>query len=401
MRQVIYAWNYLEWGGAQIHLFALIREVRKEFDVLIVLPSGSDEHLLGFIEDLGVRYEFFESGLDLRPAASPPQKIKKHLNKIKSEYRMLRFLERFDLGNSIVHTDLGPWQSLLALIWLALRTEVFITMHNSLGKVPRWRYLLWKIKLRIISHFKTFHVFASNRDCRNYFKGLYSDEKFDQIVVTYTSVDPLEVETALGSEIDRTELSERFGLPAERFLIFCVGQFIDRKGRWTFLEAAREFSKTDERTAFVWIANSRPSAADLEKAKSFGLGEKFILITSDEIGGEHIELFKLLRLADLFALVSFREGLPISLLEAMALGIPSVATDVNAIPEAVRHLGTGWLIEAGDAAALTEAFRTLMADAGLRAKLAAAGRRYVLEHFNDRTVARTALESYRKTLPHK
>ncbi len=398
MRQVIYAWNYLEWGGAQIHLFALIREVKKEFDVVIALPEGSDEQLLKFIKDLDVRYEFYESKLDLKPAHSFREKVSKRFNKIKSEFAMLRFLEKFDLENSILHIELGPWQSLFALVWLSLRTNVFITMHNSLPEVSRWRKFIWKIKLRIISHFKTFQAFASNHDSKNFFKGLYSDRTFENIVVTYTSVDPSEIQEALDADINTTALKEKYGLPLDKFLYFCVGQFIDRKGRWTFLEAARELSKTNRDVAFVWVSNSKPTVEDLEKAKEFGLNENFIFITSDQVGEEHIDLFKLLRLADAFALVSFQEGLPISLLEAMALGIPSISTNVNAIPEAVKHLETGWLIEAGDSRALTEAFQTLKDEKDLRNKLSKQGQKYVLENFNDRVVAKLALETYKKAL---
>lgn len=398
MQQVIYAWNYLEWGGAQIHLFALIREVKKEFDVTILLPKGSDEQLMKFIEDLDVKYVFFDSNLNLKPATSLISKVKKHFNKLKSEYKMLRSLENLKLEDSIVHIELTPWQSLFSLIWLCLRTDVFITMHNSLPDVSKFRYFLWKVKLRIISHFKTFHVFASNKDSKNYFRGLYSDEKFNEIQVTYTSVDPAEVDLALNDKKNKELLFEKYGLPTDKFLYFCVGQFIDRKGRWVFLEAAKEVLKAEKDVVFVWIANSKPTADDVEKANEYGLGENFIFITSDQVGNEHIDLFKLLKFADVFSLVSFQEGLPISLLEAMALGIPSISTNVNAIPEAVEHLKTGWLIEAGDSVGLKEAFLTLKYDNALRLRLSESGQRNVLENFNDKIVANIALENYKKVI---
>ena len=73
-----------------------------------------------------------------------------------------------------------------------------------------------------------------------------------------------------------------------------------------------------------------------------------MFLSSDQIGTEHVDLFKLLRLADVFALPSYVEGLPISIIEAMALGIPTISTNINAIPEAIKHLETGILIEAGN-----------------------------------------------------
>ena len=103
------------------------------------------------------------------------------------------------------------------------------------------------------------------------------------------------------------------------------------------------------------------------------------------------------RLADVFTLPSYVEGLPISLLEAMALGIPSISTNVFAIPEAVKHLQTGMLIEAGDDDALAASILTLKTDENLRQKLSAQGRAYVLQHFDEREVAKIAIASYRES----
>ena len=112
-------------------------------------------------------------------------------------------------------------------------------------------------------------------------------------------------------------------------------------------------------------------------------------------------MFKLLRTADIFVLPSFLEGLPISLLEAMALGIPSVSTDVNGIPEAIKHLETGYLIKAGRVEDLAEAVRQLKNSQTLREKLSKNGRRFVLENFNENNVAEIALGRYLEALQRK
>jgi glycosyltransferase involved in cell wall biosynthesis len=160
------------------------------------------------------------------------------------------------------------------------------------------------------------------------------------------------------------------------------------------LEAARKLLEDKQDAAFVWISNSKPTRTDLEKAKSYELGENFIFITSEQVGEEHIDLFKIVCLADVFALPSYLEGLPIALLEAMALGIPVIASNINGIPEAIKHLETGFLIEAGNSAALTEAIKTLKADKILREKLSKNGREFVLENFNASKVAKIAVEKY-------
>jgi glycosyltransferase involved in cell wall biosynthesis len=87
--------------------------------------------------------------------------------------------------------------------------------------------------------------------------------------------------------------------------------------------------------------------------------------------------------------------LPISLLEAMAMGIPSISTDVYAIPEAVKNLETGILIEAGNSDALAKAIGLLKEDNDLRRKLSQNGRTFVLENFNEKTVAEIVFENYK------
>src|SRR5215210_6345090 len=143
MRQIIYAWNYLEWGGAQIHLLAIIKEARKEFDIVVVLPECSNEQFIKFLDKENVSYEFFKGHITGEPAFGLRSKFNKHKQKIKSEWAMLRYLEKFDLANNIVHIDLSPQQSITSLIRLSLRTRVFITSHNALPPVPKWRDLLW------------------------------------------------------------------------------------------------------------------------------------------------------------------------------------------------------------------------------------------------------------------
>ncbi len=396
--KIIYAWNYVEWGGAQIYYLALIKEVKKEFDVKIVCPENSDEQLLRFIRALDIDVEFVQTLADNQPAAGLKRKLERHLNKIKSEGALLDYLEKMDLKNSILHIELSPWQSLFSLAKLAQKTRVFITAHNSLPPVPPLRKVIWRAKLKIIEKFKNFYLFCSNEDSKNYFRQYFS-AKFveEKISVTYTSVNPLEIDEALAVRFDENELKQKFDIPKDKFLIVCVGQFIDRKGRWTFLEAARTICKTRDDVAFVWISNSKPTAEDLKKADDYGLGRNFRLITSDQIGGGRIDLFKIFRLADVYVLASFVEGLPISLLEAMALGIPSVSTNVNAIPEAVKNLDTGILIEAGDDKKLAESILLLKSDEKLCEKLSKNGREWVLKNFDEREVAKIAIAAYKKS----
>ncbi len=389
-----FTWHYLEWGGAQVLFFGLMKEAKKHGAVTAIMPDGSNAQLLKFLDNLNVECRFFPAHADGKPAVTLKRKIERHWNKIHSEFVMLRYFSKLDLQDSVIHTELAPWQSLWALLWLSRKTSVFMTMHNSLPKAGKIRWTLWKIKFEILARVKNFHIFTANKDTRESLRPFVPESFLERVKVIYANVNPQEIDEALRAKINRSEMLKKYRLPENKFLVFCVGQFIDRKGRWIYLEAAQKLAAEYDDIAFVWISNYKPDAKELKKAEEYGLGTNFRFLSSDEVGAEHIDLFKLLRLADAFALPSYLEGLPISIIEAMALGIPTISTNINAIPEAIIHLETGILIEPGDSDALKEAIKMLKTDEDLRAKLAVQGRKYALEKFDEETVAKIAVESY-------
>jgi len=396
-----YIWQYVDWGGAQILFFGLMKEALKFGNVKAVMPSGSNDQLLNFLDNINVPYDFFNAQLHNAPARTVSEKLRRHINKIVCEITLINYLKNFNFDKSVIHTELTPWQSLLALLWLCGKAPVFVTMHNSLPPVAKWRFLLWKFKFWVLSQNRNFNLFTANQNTRESLRALVPKDFHSKITVIYANVNPSEIEQSKTTVEESKEIYEKYNLPANKFLVFCVGQFIDRKGRWIFLEAARLLANKHDDLAFVWISNSKPSVEDLEKAKNYNLGENFMFITADQIGTEHVDLFKLLRQADIFALPSYLEGLPISILEAMALGIPSISTNINAIPEAIKHLETGLLIEPGRVDELKAAIRLLKNDAPLREKIAIQGKKHVLKNFDEQTVAKTAVKRYLKSLDNK
>jgi glycosyltransferase involved in cell wall biosynthesis len=97
----------------------------------------------------------------------------------------------------------------------------------------------------------------------------------------------------------------------------------------------------------------------------------------------------LLESASVFALPSYSEGMPMSLLEAMAAGVPAIATPVGGIPEVLADGASGFLAAPGDVATLARLLRRLLLDRGLAAKVGAAGRETVRLRFApERAIAR-------------
>lgn len=113
---------------------------------------------------------------------------------------------------------------------------------------------------------------------------------------------------------------------------------------------------------------------------------------ADTLGlGEHVQILgwvgpdakrALLASAGIYVLPSYIEGLPMSVLEAMAAGMPVVTTPVGGIPEAVADGVEGFLVPPGDVAALTDRLRRLLTDDALAARMGAAGRHKVATTFS-------------------
>jgi glycosyltransferase involved in cell wall biosynthesis len=102
------------------------------------------------------------------------------------------------------------------------------------------------------------------------------------------------------------------------------------------------------------------------------------------VTGENKEA--LLSTASIFVLPSYYEGLPMSVLEAMAWGVPVITTPVGGIPEVVRHGEEGVIVQPGDIVGLTAALRQLLDDESLRQRLGANGRKRIQHIFSDEVV---------------
>jgi glycosyltransferase involved in cell wall biosynthesis len=162
----------------------------------------------------------------------------------------------------------------------------------------------------------------------------------------------------------RREARRQLGLDADAPVIGTVGNFTAKKDQATLLAAAARLA--DEHPGLrVVLVGSGPLEDDLRsRSRQLGLGDTVVF------AGSRDDVFDLLPAFDVFTLSSRFEGLPISLLEAMASGVPPVVTRVGGIPEVVTDGDDGVLVEPGDPEGLATALGKLLADPGRRAELA-------------------------------
>ncbi len=162
------------------------------------------------------------------------------------------------------------------------------------------------------------------------------------------------------------------------FEILCVGRLVPAKGQHILLAAARQLAR-DNRAIRLRFVGDGPDRASLEDgAREMGIGN--IVVFEGAVNQDRIR--DLYQTADVFALASFAEGIPVVLMEAMAMQIPCVTTWITGIPELIRDGVDGLLVPPSDEAALASAIARLMDDERLREKLGAAGRLRVVEKYH-------------------
>jgi glycosyltransferase involved in cell wall biosynthesis len=393
-RQIVYIWPYLEWGGAQIYFAGIMKHIRNRYEVLAVMPKGSDARIQGYLQRLGVKLDFFNAHLDNVPTAALSKKIKRRFVNARCSAVIARYLSRNGFENTLLHADFGPWSSFFLLLYLSLRTNIVVTLHIAIPRLSPLRRLEWQIKFRILSLLPGFHLLVSNQDMYNSLRSYVGDKLLKTVRVAYTGVDELEIQEALSGRWDRQSICRHYNLPQNRFMVFSLGQLVQRKGYLVLLEAVRCLHAKYPNLFFVWIGEGNLRMEIERKIESAGLQGSVRVITPGEIGPERLDLLHLLRAADLFVHPSFSEGLPGALLEAMALGKASIASRVNAIPEVISDGKTGMLVPPGDHEALAGAIAALAFDSDRRNALGEAGQAIVLSQFTETITARVTAACY-------
>jgi glycosyltransferase involved in cell wall biosynthesis len=157
--------------------------------------------------------------------------------------------------------------------------------------------------------------------------------------------------------------------------VLCVARMVPDKDHHTLL-AAFGLTARDHPEAELWLVGDGPRLAEVQDAAGRLLPGKVRFLAPRE------DLRPLLHQAALLVLASRTEALPNVVLEAMAAGLPVVATRVGGVPELVVLGVTGWLVPPGDAPALAAAVSQVLGDSGTRRAMGQAGRERARQDFS-------------------
>jgi glycosyltransferase involved in cell wall biosynthesis len=153
--------------------------------------------------------------------------------------------------------------------------------------------------------------------------------------------------------------------------VLCLGRMNRGKGSYDLLQAVADLRA--RATVELRLGGDGEAEQVRARARELGIGEQVHVLGWVRAEAKARELAE----ASVFVLPSYNEGLPMSVLEAMAAGLPIVSTPVGGIPEAVSDGVEGFLVQPGDVHTLAERLALLAADPALARRMGAAARRKV------------------------
>jgi glycosyltransferase involved in cell wall biosynthesis len=329
-------------GGAERLLTLLAEERDREgfrYEVAYLLPSK--DALVGDLRQLGVEVHCLRAGhdFDLRWAL-----------------RLRRLLRERRVDILHAHSPYAAAIGRLAARSLppSRRPRMMSTEH-----VPWWGYALaTRVANAATFRMDDAHITVSRAVLDSIPRGL---RRHTEVVVHGIALQRVRAYAKL-----REEARAELGVAPGETLIGTIANFRAQKGYPDLLDAARRVLRTGAPARFVAIGQGNAEAEIRGLLGRLDLGDRFRLLGYQE------EALRLLAGFDVFVLSSLFEGLPLALMEALALGVPVVSTAVGGVPELVTDSVEGLLVPPGRPDLLAAALGAMIADPERRTAMGAA-----------------------------
>lgn len=270
--------------------------------------------------------------------------------------------EKFD----IVHTYLFGFHYLATIVAQISHVPVVISSRRELATWKKWHHHM----LENLGNIFTDRVVACSVAVRE-FSLRTENLSLDKVITIYNGISL----NAFHPRPKNIQILNEFGLHADNKIIGMVANFSPDKDHRTMLKAVAEVKKTYPQIKCL-LAGVGYLRKKTEKETTDLNLEKNVIFTGKR---DDIEVF--LSVMDIFVLTSLIEGLPNVILEAMACGLPIVATNVGGIPEAVEDGRSGILVKPQDNQAVADAIIKLLEDENLRKEMGRRGRETLEQRF--------------------
>ncbi|HMG74412.1 MAG TPA: glycosyltransferase family 4 protein [Pyrinomonadaceae bacterium] len=355
-------------GAERVLLTILAGGERLRFIPVVLCPA--DGPLVSRVRELGVRtiaIDRLEARFTLR--------LDRLANYAASFVRLIRAARVAVINEApdIIHANSIRAGLVMSMATIGLDVPVVWHVHDLL---PR-HTLSTAIRLFAASSQRN-RLVAVSRAVANRFQGRLIHSFRGRIETIYNAVD---IERFYPDPKSRKEIRRALGIEATK-VIGIVGQLTPRKGQLELIEAFAEISCEFPDTVLLIVGeplfnrDTEYAKSVANAARSFGIADRILFL------GQREDTPAIMRALDLLVVNSRTEPFGLTVIEAMASGVPVLATAVDGIREIVRHGENGWLVKSLDRGALVKGMLTLLRDQSLRRQLGREGRREAIARYS-------------------
>ena len=363
MLHIAHLVDRLSIGGAEKLLVTFAHAARNRQVKLTVISLYQDQHtpIPGELRALGVGVKMFPA----RKLLSP-----------RRLYCLTQFLrhQRFDL----IHTHLTYANIIGPIVGRLTHTPIISTLHSTAIDTRCYHSLRHKLESSLLRHGAKRIIAVGPQVAAAHRSRLKASIDIVPNAIMTTQALPPRERLALRAEI---------ASDPSRPLLLSVGRLTEAKGFFDLIAALDIMRQTDPNFTLAIAGDGDLLEPLSDRIKTLGIEKQVKLL------GIRHDVPRLLAASDLYVSASHWEGLPIAILEAMAAGLPIVATRVGDIPHAVIH-GTGTLVSPHEPSALAAAIKAILDNPQQRQDCAAAAQAHVTQHYGAEAWIDRLLEIY-------
>ncbi len=338
MIKVVHIITKLELGGAQQNTLYTVSHLDKE-KFIPILITGSEGLLIDDAKRLGVEAYFLPSLVrEINPV--------KDITALLDIRRLLLRIKSSSLSPIIVHTHsskagiIGRWAAYLAGIPVIIHTFHGYGFNDYQSFLKRQLFIfLERLTARITTRFI---AVSKNNIKAGINAGIF---KSNDVELIRSGIDISEYKDI---KIDKAKKKQELGIEPDKPLIGMIACFKPQKAPLDFIKAAYIVHQKMPDVRFIVAGDGELRPVIEELINSLRLGDRIKLL------GFRRDIPEIMKCLDVFVLTSLWEGLPRVILQAMAAGIPVVATAVDGSSEVVKNGINGFLIKPGDVEEISE-----------------------------------------------
>ena len=299
----------------------------------------------------------------------------------------------------IVHTHtpkpnlLGQAAAKLAGVPIRLYTAHGFYFHDNMKAFPKWFYITME---KIASRCSDIILSQNPEDINTAIKlGIC---KSDEIKLLGNGVDLSKFDPKLFNPDFKRKKRAELGVPEDAPVVGIVGRLVREKGHFELYKAMQDVMSENKKVWLIILGYEEPEKAGRIPAdtyKNYGIEDRTIWLSSCN------DMPSLLYCFDIFVLPTWREGFPRSAIEAAAMALPIVATNIRGCRQVVENGKNGLLVPVRDSNALALAINKLLADKQLRIKMGQASYEKSRREFDERNVCRIVLDTYKDLIKKK